>query len=129
MIGLILRIYSYVYHLVLCLILLALGTIASIGNAHNLKLGMFPWKGAELTHWLLILGVAGLISIALAVTKIFKYLFPVWCLVVVVMMIRGFFLSPYAFNGSSEFRWIVFLVVGAIGALLASLMLLKKQKA
>jgi len=127
-IGLILRLYSYLYHLILCLFCLGLGIVASIGGLHNLNLGMLPWKGAELTHWLIGLSIAGLVSLLLAVTGIFRYLFPIWCLVVIVMMIRGFFLSQFAYHGPEEFRGVVWLVVGAIGAFLSSLQLFKAKE-
>ena len=102
LIGLILRIYSYLYHTVLCLFLLGLGTVASIGGAHNLNLGMLPWKGAELTHYVLILSIAGLVAVLLAITGLLRQLFPLWCLLVVVMMVRGFFLSPFAYSGPAQ---------------------------
>jgi hypothetical protein len=125
--GLVLRLYSYLYHSILCLFLLGLGIIATIGGAHNLSLGMLPWKGAELTHWVLILAISGLVSVLLAVTGVFRYLFPLWCLIVVIMMIRGFFLSPFAYSGPDQFRAVVWLVVGAIGAFLSSLQLFKSK--
>ena len=128
-IGLVLRIYSYLYHTILCLFLLGLGIVASIGGAHNLSLGMLPWKGAELTHWVLGLAITGLVSVLLAVTGVFRYLFPAWCAYVVWLMVRGFFLSPFAYHGPDEFRGVVFLVVGAIGALLSSLQLIKSKAA
>jgi hypothetical protein len=124
----ILRLYTYSYHLLLCLFLLALGIVASIGDQHNLLLPMLPWKGAELTRWLLILGVAGLVSALLAITGIFRYLFPVWCLVAAVLMIRGFFLSQYVYDGPSHFQRVVWLVSGAIAAFLASLPLLRPKR-
>jgi hypothetical protein len=127
-IGLILRLYSYLYHLILSLFLLGLGIVASIGGMHNLNLGMLPWKGAELTHWVIGLAIAGLVSILLAVSGVFRYLFPIWCLTVVVLMIRGFFLSPFAYHGPDEFRGVVWLVVGAIGAFLSSLQLFKPKE-
>jgi hypothetical protein len=128
-IGLVLRIYSYLYHLILSLFLLGLGTITAIGGVHNLNLPMLPWKGAELTHYVLILGIAGLVSVLLAITGVLRYLFPIWCLVVVILMIRGFFLSPFAYSGPDHFRSVVWLVIGAIGALLSSLQLFKSKLA
>lgn len=128
-IGLILRIYSYLYHTVLCLFFLGLGIVATIGGMHNLNLGMLPWKGPELTHWVLGLAITGLLSVLLAVTGLFRFLFPIWCFAVVFLMVRGFFLSPFAYHGPDEFRGVVFLVVGALGAFLSSLMLFKTKAA
>lgn len=128
LIGLLLRLYAYVYHLVLSLALLALATVAAIGSQHNLNLPMLPWKGIELTHYVLLGGLAGLVTLVLAITGWFRFLFPIWCAVVLYMMVRGFFLSPYAYNGSSHFQSVLWLVIGAAGALLASLQLFKSKQ-
>ena len=128
-IGLILRIYSYLYHLVLSLVLLAIAIVTMAGGVHNLNLPMLPWKGAELTQWVLGLAIAGLVSTVLAMTGIFRFLFPIWCLAVFVLMARGFFLSLYVYDGESHFRWVVALFVGAFGAFLASLQLFKSKAA
>ena len=129
LIGLLLRLYSYAYHLVLSLFLTGIAVVTVASGLNNLELGVLPWKGVELTHWVLILGLSGLISTLLAVTGLFRFLFPFWCLTVVVLMVRGFFLSPFAFHGIDEFRAVVCLVVGAVGAFLASLMLFKRKSA
>jgi hypothetical protein len=128
MIGLVLRLYSYLYHLVLCLVMLGLGIVAAAGGMHDLHLSMLPWKGAELTHWVLILSIAGLASVLLAITGVFRYLFPVWCLTVLVLMIRGFFLSQFSYDGPAHFRTVVLLVAGALLAFLSSLQLLRPKR-
>ena len=126
-VGLILRIYSYIYHLALSLVFVAIAIVTYSGGVHNLNLPMLPWKGAELTQWVLGLGIAGLVSTILAFTGVFRFLFPIWCLAVVVLMVRGFFLSQYVYEGPDHFRMVVWLVVGAIVAFLASLTLLKSK--
>lgn len=127
-IGVLFRLYSYLYHLILCLFLVGIALVTIAGGQHNLKLGMLPWTGAELTHWVLTLGLAGLIATLLAMTGVFTLLFPVWCMVVVILMIRGFFLSSYAYSGPDEFRSVLWLVIGAIVALFASLSVRWRRK-
>jgi hypothetical protein len=123
----ILRLYSYLYHLVLALILLAISGVALASNVHTLNLPMFPWKGDELIHYLLMGGLVGLISVILAMTGVFKYLFPLWTLVVFVMMARGFLILPYTFSGKDEFYEILILIAGAFVAFLSSLTLFRSQ--
>ena len=128
-VGLILRIYSYIYHFILGLFLAALGALALASGMHNLNLGMLPWKGQELTYWTLGLGLAAIVCVILAVTGWFRWLFPLWCLFVVIMMIKGFFLTPtYVFAGSGSFKGAIWLTIGAIGAFLSSLMLYKPRR-
>jgi hypothetical protein len=121
--AMILRVYSYFYHLILCLFLLGLSIVA-MSSSTVLKMPMLPWSGSELMSWLTWGSLLGLISIALAVTGIFRFLFPLWALAVLVLMVQGYFLKSYTFDGKSEFYMTLWLVGGALLAFLASLTLL-----
>src|SRR5438477_9737137 len=78
-IELLFRLYAYVYHLVLCLILFGIGMVAySSGKA--LTLPMLPWEGQKLTEGLIGLGIIGLVCIFGAITGWFSWLFPLWTL-------------------------------------------------
>jgi hypothetical protein len=124
----ILRLYSYVYHFVLSLLLLGISGIAIASNVHTLNLAMLPWKGDELIHYVFYGSIAGLISIILAVTGIFRYLFPIWTLIIFVLMVRGFLISPYTFTGKDQFYSILALIAGAFLAFLGSLTVFKKKR-
>lgn len=124
--GAVLRLYSYLYHFVLSLFCFLLSVVVLIGGRHNLVMPMLPWTGEPLTYWVFGLSILGLLVTLLAATGAFRYAFPFWCLFVVIMMIRGFFLSPMHYDSGDQFRGVVWLTVGAIGAFLSSLMLLKR---
>jgi hypothetical protein len=126
-IALVLRIYSYIYQFILCLFLLGLAILTLSSGRHNLSLDMLPWTDAELTYWILALGITGLVVTLLAATGLFRYLFPLWCLFVVVMMIRGYFLSGYTYSGPDQFRSVTWLITGAIVAFLAALTLFRRR--
>ena len=91
-----------------------------------------PWKGAELTTWLFVLGITGLLAAAAAAfTKgPLRFLLPAWTLVWAVLMIRGNFMLPAkSYASVDEFQLTIAYTAGAAGALLGSLMLLKKKAA
>jgi hypothetical protein len=123
----ILRVYSYLYHLVLCLFLLGLSLVA-VSTSNTLKLTMLPWTGAELTTWLLWGSLAGLISLILAITGTFRFLFPIWTLTVFVLMVRGYLLKGYTFENKAAFYSVLWLIAGALLAFLASLTLLSVRR-
>jgi hypothetical protein len=123
-----LRLYSYLYHFVLTAFLLGISVIALASDAHTLDLPMLPWKGDELAHYLLYGSLIGLLSIILAVTGIFRYLFPFWTVAVLVMMVRGFILQPYTFEGKDQFRTVLILIAGALLAFLSSLTLFRQRR-
>ena len=115
-----LRAYSYLYHFVLALFLLGLSIIA-LTSSNTLKIPILPWTGDAAVQWLLWGSLFGLLSVVLAVTGIFRYLFPLYALVVVVLLIRGYLLQPIPFDGKSDFQSAMLLTAGALLAFLASL--------
>jgi LPXTG-motif cell wall-anchored protein len=120
-------VYAYLFHLALSLFLVGVGFVA-VTSQNNLTLGMLPWQGAALTRAILILGVVGIICVALAVTGIARWIFPLWTLVVLGMLVRGFFVSSYSFSGAGEFKTAVWLTIGALVAFLASLSLFGRRR-
>ena len=126
-IGLLLRLYSYLYHLVLSLFLIGLGIVA-YSSGTTLSLGMLPWEGEKLTQALLALGVIGLVCIFGAITGLFRWLFPLWTLIIFILMVRGFFLGSFSFSGADQFKGAVWLTIGALGAFLSSLSLFTQRR-
>lgn len=122
------RVYSYLYHMVLALFLLGISIVVLIGSTHNLRLRMLPWTGETLTYSLLWGGIIALVAVLLAVFGWFRYLFPIWALIVFVLMFRGYFLSPYTFASRSELYWVMLLVFGALVALLGSLTVFRSSR-
>ena len=125
--GMILRVYSYLYHLVLCLFLIGISVVA-ITSSNTLKLAMLPWTGADLTTWLFWGSLAGLLSIVLAITGVFRFLFPIWAAAVLFYMARGYLFQPYTFSGDGEFSFAMWMIAGALLAFLASLTLLRAPR-
>ena len=88
---------------------------------------MLPWSGSELLSWLLWGILAGIVSIVLAITGVFRFLFPIWTLVVLILMVQGFILKPYTFEGKPDFYQVLWLIAGAVLAFLGSLTLLRAE--
>lgn len=127
MLARLLRLFSYAYEFLLALFLFLISVVVLIGGKHQLSLPMLPWEGANLTYWLFGLSLTGMVVTALAVLGKLKFLFPAWCLVVLVLMARGFFLSPYYYSdGAGQFRSVVLLFLGALVAFLGGLTLLRR---
>jgi hypothetical protein len=122
--AMILRVYSYLYHLVLCLFLIGISVVA-MSSSNTLKMTMLPWSGTDLTTWLFWGSLTGILSIVLAVTGVFRFLFPIWAAAVLFYMARGYLFRPYTFSGKSEFTFALWMIGGALLAFLASLTLLR----
>lgn len=127
-VAVVLRLYSYLYHGLLCFVMLGVCAIASGSNNYDLKIGWLPATGIQGYHILLYSAIIGVITLLLAVTGLFRWAFPVWCLLVFIQMVRWLLLPGYTFPSPEEFKWTVWLIVGALGAFLSSLQLLKSKE-
>jgi hypothetical protein len=127
MFGWLLRVFSYLYHTILCLFLL--GVWLAADPIHSVpRLGFLPFSSDHMLTAILTLSIVGLVSIALAVTGIFRFLYPIWTAVVLWLMLSGYFLSTYTFANADAFRNGVLLTVGALIALVGGLSVLKRKR-
>ncbi len=110
----IMRIYSYIFHLLVALFLLGLAIVAFSTGTHTLTLGVLPWTGAALTWWLLVFGLAGVVAVLLALKGTLKVVFVVWSLIVVALLIRGFFFSSFHFSSGGAFANAIYFTLAAI---------------
>jgi uncharacterized PurR-regulated membrane protein YhhQ (DUF165 family) len=98
-----------------------------LSGAQNFKFDMLPfWKGESALYGLLALGVLGVAAAALALLGKLKPLIVLYTLGTFALLTYGYFVSPvYRFGGESEALSVLWLVLAALLAFLASLMHLK----
>ena len=114
------RVFSYLYHLVLGLFLLGVGGLALFSGNLTLRLEMLPWEEPALSYLAFFGALAGLMSLALAVKGKTGLLFRLWALVIFVLMAYGYFFTRYGFHSSGHFLNTVLLTLGALVAVLGS---------
>jgi len=125
----IMRIYSYIFHGLLALLLLGVSIVAMSASTHSVQLEVLPWTGTALIYWLFLSGLFGLISVLLAMRRKLRVLFVLWSLTVVAMVVRGFFLTPYNFGDATGFRNALLFTAAAMLALLGALYTLRTAPA
>ena len=124
-----LRIYSYLFAIVSSLGYLGFGLISKI-LGQPLVMDNMPWKGEELSNWLLGVGVLGFVSTAAAATgSRLRVLLPIFSLISLYITIKGNFLGAHSFDGMPDFQRTVGVSASAVLAALASLLQLKKSPA
>ena len=111
------RWFSYLFHFVLVLFLLAISSVAYISGRSNLHLGMLPWTGETLVRVVFFGALGGLIIVLLAVRGQLRFLFALWSILILVLLARGYFLGGYRFSGPGEFRFAIYLLLAALLAL------------
>ena len=125
--GWLLRVYSYIFHLLLSLFLLGIAIVSSTSN-QPLSLGMLPFSDEKMRSGVYTLAIIGLLATLLAITRLFKYLFPIWATIVVYVMIKGFLFSSYSFANTSAFKAALWLICGAIAAFIGALWTLRPRR-
>ena len=110
------RYFSYLFHGLLALFLLAISSLTLLSGGNNLHLGMLPWTGATLTYIVFFGSLFGLLTLLLALKKTQRWLFFLWSLAVMVLLIKGYILSGYHLS-LGEARIAAYLMLSSILAM------------
>jgi len=113
----ILSLYALLFHALFALFLAALAVVALVSDAESFWFEILPWSGKTLARWLLGLGAAGVLLVTLAAKGRLRGLFFLWSLIVLALVVRGFFFSSYAFTpGTDQLRNALLVIAGALVA-------------
>jgi hypothetical protein len=123
------RFYSYLFHGVLALFLLAVSLVPLFSGTHNLQLDMFPWQGRTMTYALMALAVAGLFTVFLAMTNRSQAPLFLWSILVLLWMLWGYFWRPYRWSGPDAFLNTLLLLAGAALAIFGAWFAMKRRPA
>jgi hypothetical protein len=114
-----LRVFSYLYHTVLAVFLMAVAGLAWASGSPSLQMYMLPWTGSTLVYVLFFGSLFGLLTIVLAIRGTLRILFFLWCLVVAVLMVKGYVFSGYRFVPGEATR-VLYLILGSLFAVLGA---------
>jgi len=116
-IAALLRFFSYLYHGVLSLLLILFGLVIAVsGGAEAVHVDVLNWTGTTLLLVLLLGGIFGLLSVFLAMRGTARPLLFLWALVVLIHLLRSYFLGIHRFT-PEEFNNVLYLTAGAMIAL------------
>ena len=114
-----LRLFSFLFHGLLALFLIAIAGLAVASGVPSLELGMLPWTGMTLS-WVVLGGALfGLASVVLAAAMRWRFLFLLYSLTVAFLLIRGYVFSGYHFQPGGV-STAVGLTIGSLLALLGA---------
>ena len=91
-------------------------------------MGMLPFSDDNILRGVFLLGLAAITTTLLAMTRILKFLFPLWAAFALYLMVRGFLFSPYSFPDTNSFKDALLLMAGAVLALIGALWTLKPRR-
>jgi len=122
-----LKFYAYLFHLALSVFLLGIAVLARTGH-QALHLEMLPFNQGRLISRVSMMSLIGFVCIFLALVRIFEFVFPLWALTFVVLLVWGFFFTPYTFHGVPGLEHALLLIFASLLAFYGSIMVLMPQR-
>jgi hypothetical protein len=112
----VMRYFSYIFHTLLALFLIAISGLAMASGGGDLRLRMLPWEGDTLERVVFAGAVIGLVTVILAIRGVLRILFLIWSFLVFVLLVKGYIFSSYKFQ-PNEFRTALYLIAASFIAL------------
>jgi hypothetical protein len=112
----VMRYFSYIFHTLLALFLIAISGLAMASGGGDLRLRMLPWEGDTLERVVFAGAVVGLVTVILAIRGVLRILFLIWSFLVFVLLVKGYIFSSYKFQ-PNEFRTALYLIAASFIAL------------
>jgi hypothetical protein len=115
----VLRVYSWIFQAVLCLMAIAVAVAALVTGSGDLDI---PWIAFHTpqNYFLLGVGLVGLLFVFLAIKGSFRILLFLFSIHTLYMLVKGLFMSGYSFSGPDDFRNAVILTVAAFFAMVGA---------
>jgi hypothetical protein len=116
-----LRIYSWIFEALLCVLAIGISIVSlSVGSSDPVKVDWLPWSAAALPAWLIGLGILGLILVGLALLGRMRVLLFLFAAGVFGLLAKGLFFSTNSFEGPTEARNGLYIVLGSLLALVGA---------
>ncbi len=124
------RLYSYLFHGLLSLLMIVVALVSWFGGQHSLNLLLLPWQDETLRWLLLVSGLVGLVIVWLATRDLLRILFLLWSLVVLITLARGFFFGwVHYLRGPYPLSWALILTLAALLAAIGGWIHYRRPKA
>lgn len=108
-----LRLYSFLFHGLFALFLLGLASLYLAGGNYTFRFYIFPWEGHTLAYVLLGLALAGIVVVLMAMNGAWRSLFFLWSVLVLLLILRGYFFSRYSFVRPGQLDTALWLILAA----------------
>jgi len=116
-----LGLYSYVFHGLFAIFLLGIALISLAGGSATFRFPILPWEGEALAYWLVGLSVTGILLVLLAMKGAMRQVFFFWSLLVLGLVLRGYFFSNYVFvPGTSQLTTALWLLLATLLAVVGA---------
>lgn len=117
----VLRVYSWIFEALLCLLGIGVAIVSlTAAGPDPVKIDWLPWSEHTLPCWLVGLGILGLFFVLLAALGRLRILLFLFAAGVFALIFKGLFMSTHGFSGPAEFRLSIYIVLGALVAIIGA---------
>ncbi len=95
------RCYSLAFHALFIFIAAGMAVVVLASGPHTFNFFLLPWTGRAMVYGLIALALIGVAILLLAAAGKMRLLFLLWSLLVLGLIVRYFFFSPYTFTPES----------------------------
>jgi phosphoglycerol transferase MdoB-like AlkP superfamily enzyme len=118
-----LRYFSYAFDALFVFILMAISVVWMVSGPLTLNFYLLPWEGQALVYSLIGLALAGVFVLLMAVRGKMQWLFLSWSVLLLLLIVRYFFFSPYSFTpDTGNYKTALLIVLCAMVAVVGSWM-------
>jgi len=110
----VLRLFSYLFHALLALFLIAVSALALASGKPTVELHMLPWSGPTLLYILFFGCLFGFFTVVLAILGRVRFLFFLWSVAVAVFVLKGYIFSGYRFSPGEPSRALYLIIASWI---------------
>jgi hypothetical protein len=116
-----LRVYSWIFEALLCVLAIGVSIVSlTVGSSDPVQVDWLPWGGAALPAWLIGLGLLGLLFVFLALVGRLRILLFLFAAGAFGLLAKGLFFGTHTFEGPTEARTALWIVLGALLAILGA---------
>jgi hypothetical protein len=109
------RLYSYLFHGVLSLVMVVMALVSWLSGAHALDLVLLPWRDEPLRWTLFVGGLVGMTAVWLATRDRAAVFFLGWSVLIFLVLLRGFFFGwVHYVRGPYSLNWALLLTLASL---------------
>ncbi len=117
----VLRVYSWIFESLLCLLGIGISIVSlTVGSSDPVQVDWLPWNQAAMPAWLIGLGVLGLFFVLLALLGRLRILLFLFAAAAFALLAKGLFFSTHTFEGPTEARTALWVVIGSLVAFIGA---------
>jgi hypothetical protein len=111
----VLRLYAYAFSVAFVAAIFLVSVVILLSDAVTVNFYLFPWEGKALLYSLIALALMGALIVIFTWRGKMQTLFLAWTVLILALIVRFFFFTPFSFTpGSGGFQMALLVILAAL---------------